>query len=85
MQTVQLKLWYRGQSAYAVVHNCDEKTVNFLKKVYHDPTMFRQFKVQFYGLLSSDLGTIYYAKGRLPIDLTSIFNHNSETGLSEVA
>lgn len=74
MQTVQLKFWYQNQSAYAVVHNCDEKTVNFLKKVYLEPTMFRQFKVQFYGVVNTEMGTVYRAKGRVPTDLTSVFN-----------
>lgn len=74
MQTVQLKFWYRGKCAYALVHNCDERTLNFLRQVYDKPTMFRQFEVQFYGVMKNDEGTVYRAGGRLPIDMTSVFN-----------
>ena len=85
MQTVQLKFWYKGQSAYAVVNNCDERTLNFLKKVYDQPTKFRQFQVQFYGVLASEEGSTYLAGGQLPIDMTSYFSIQAEESFQEIA
>ena len=85
MQTVQLKFWYQGQSAYAIVRNCDERTLNFLKRVYNNPTKFRQYHVQFYGVLSSEEGTTYLAGGQLPIDMTSFFSIQEQSYFQEIA